>query len=147
MSDAIDSRVPSIEYLRERARRRMPRFAFEYLEGGCNSEVNLRRNTEEIRDIQQNLGLTSVYVTHDQREALVMSDEIIVMSDGVIQQTADPIRLYREPLNRFVANFIGTSNRLAGIADRDGVRIDGIGIPVPVPEGVNYDTTVGGKDR
>jgi len=52
MSDAIDSRFPSIEHLRERARRRMPRFAFEYLEGGCNSEVNLRRNTEEIREIQ-----------------------------------------------------------------------------------------------
>lgn len=50
--DVIDSRFPSIEHLRERARRRMPRFAFEYLEGGCNSEVNLRRNTEEIRDVQ-----------------------------------------------------------------------------------------------
>ncbi len=50
--DEIDSRCPSIEHLRERARRRMPRFAFEYLEGGCNSEVNLRRNTEEIREVQ-----------------------------------------------------------------------------------------------
>lgn len=50
--DFIDSRVPSIEHLRERARKRMPRFAFEYLEGGCNSEINLRRNTEEIREIQ-----------------------------------------------------------------------------------------------
>ena len=52
MSDAINSKYPSIEHLRERARQRMPRFAFEYLEGGCNSEVNLRRNTDEIRDIQ-----------------------------------------------------------------------------------------------
>ncbi len=50
--DEIDSRYPSIEHLRERARQRMPRFAFEYLEGGCNSEVNLRRNTEEIRQVQ-----------------------------------------------------------------------------------------------
>ena len=50
--DVIDSRFPSIEHLRERARRRMPRFAFEYLEGGCNAEVNLRRNTEEIREVQ-----------------------------------------------------------------------------------------------
>ncbi len=48
----IDSRFPSIEHLRERARQRMPRFAYEYLEGGCNSEINLRRNTDEIRDIQ-----------------------------------------------------------------------------------------------
>ncbi|MEM1442481.1 MAG: alpha-hydroxy acid oxidase [Verrucomicrobiota bacterium] len=52
MSEEIDSRYPSIEHLRERARRRMPRFAFEYLEGGCNSEINLRRNTEEIREVR-----------------------------------------------------------------------------------------------
>ena len=51
-NDAIDSRVPSIEHLRERARKRIPRFAFEYLEGGCNSEINLRRNTEEIREVR-----------------------------------------------------------------------------------------------
>jgi len=51
-NDAIDSRVPSIEHLRERARKRIPRFAFEYLEGGCNSEINLRRNTEEIREVE-----------------------------------------------------------------------------------------------
>lgn len=51
-NDAIDSRVPSIEHLRERARKRIPRFAFEYLEGGCNSEINLRRNTEEIREVK-----------------------------------------------------------------------------------------------
>jgi len=50
--DMLDHRFPSIEHLRERARRRMPRFAFEYLEGGCNSEINLRRNTEEIREIR-----------------------------------------------------------------------------------------------
>lgn len=52
MADAINSNYPSIEHLRERARQRMPRFAFEYLEGGCNSEINLRRNTDEIREIQ-----------------------------------------------------------------------------------------------
>ena len=68
----------------------------------------------EFRQIQQELGVTTINVTHDQREALVMSDEIIVMSDGVIQQTADPIRLYREPSNRFVANFIGLTSLLTG---------------------------------
>ena len=52
MSDAIDSNYPSIEFLREKARRRMPGFAFDYLEGGCNSNINLRRNTEDIREIQ-----------------------------------------------------------------------------------------------
>ena len=52
MSDEINSRFPSIDHLRERSRQRVPRFAFEYLEGGCNSEINLRRNTDEIRDVQ-----------------------------------------------------------------------------------------------
>lgn len=52
MSDTFDSTVPSIEFLRERARRRLPRFAFEYLEGGCNSNVNIRRNTDDIRSVQ-----------------------------------------------------------------------------------------------
>jgi putative spermidine/putrescine transport system ATP-binding protein len=68
----------------------------------------------EFRQIQQELGVTTINVTHDQREVLVMLDEIIVMSDGVIQQTADPIRLYREPSNRFVANFIGLTSLLTG---------------------------------
>ncbi|MEM7144679.1 MAG: alpha-hydroxy acid oxidase [Verrucomicrobiota bacterium] len=52
MTDTFDSQLPSIEHLRARARRRLPRFAFEYLEGGCNSEINLRRNTDELREIQ-----------------------------------------------------------------------------------------------
>jgi L-lactate dehydrogenase (cytochrome) len=51
-SSAFHSQYPSIEHLRERARQRVPRFAFEYLEGGCFSEVNLRRNTEEIREVR-----------------------------------------------------------------------------------------------
>jgi putative spermidine/putrescine transport system ATP-binding protein len=68
----------------------------------------------EFRRIQQELGVTTINVTHDQREALVMSDEIIVMSDGVIQQAADPVSLYRQPSNRFVAHFIGLTTVLAG---------------------------------
>ncbi len=68
----------------------------------------------EFRRIQQELGVTTINVTHDQREALVMSDEIIVMSDGAIQQDADPVRLYREPSNRFVAGFIGLTSLLTG---------------------------------
>jgi putative spermidine/putrescine transport system ATP-binding protein len=87
----------------------------------------------EFRQIQQELGVTTINVTHDQREALVMSDEIIVMSDGAIQQTADPMRLYREPSNRFVANFIGLTSMLsghvAGIRGSDvEVRIGGIAL-------------------
>ncbi len=79
----------------------------------------------EFRQIQQELGVTTINVTHDQREALVMSDEIIVMSDGVIQQTADPMRLYREPSNRFVANFIGLTSLLTGqVAEIRGADVE-----------------------
>jgi ABC-type Fe3+/spermidine/putrescine transport system ATPase subunit len=60
------------------------------------------------------VGITSVYVTHDQAEALVMSDEIIVMSDGRIQQTGDPHDIYARPANRYVSNFIGVANLLPG---------------------------------
>lgn len=68
----------------------------------------------EFRRIQQKIGVTTINVTHDQREALVMSDEIIVMADGAIQQTADPVSLYRQPSNRFVASFIGLTSLVKG---------------------------------
>lgn len=70
MSDAINSKYPSIEHLRERARRRMPQFAFEYLEGGCNSEVNLRRNTSEIREVQLRPWYLRDYAGSDQTTEL-----------------------------------------------------------------------------
>ncbi len=63
----------------------------------------------EFRRIQQELGVTTINVTHDQREALVMSDNIVVMNDGVIQQADTPEQVYRAPANRFVANFIGVT--------------------------------------
>ena len=68
----------------------------------------------EFRRIQKELGVTTINVTHDQREALVVSDEVIVMNDGVIQQRAKPVNAYRTPENAFVANFIGVTNFLAG---------------------------------
>lgn len=68
----------------------------------------------EIKRLHETLGITIVYVTHDQGEALTMSDRIAVFNDGVIQQIAPPARLYEEPQNSFVASFIGESNRLAG---------------------------------
>lgn len=68
----------------------------------------------EFRRIQRELGVTTINVTHDQREALVVSDEVIVMDHGVIQQTAHPTALYREPANEFVANFIGVTSFLSG---------------------------------
>lgn len=68
----------------------------------------------EFRRIQKELGVTTINVTHDQREALVMSDQIVVMNDGVVQQSAAPVDIYREPQNKFVANFIGMTSLLKG---------------------------------
>ncbi len=68
----------------------------------------------EIKHIHENLGLTVVYVTHDQQEALTMSDRVAVFDDGTIQQVDAPDRLYEHPINSFVADFIGENNTLAG---------------------------------
>ncbi len=68
----------------------------------------------EIKHIHENLGVTVVYVTHDQSEALTMSNRIAVFDDGIIQQLADPVTLYEKPDNAFVAQFIGENNRLIG---------------------------------
>ena len=76
-----------------------------------NLDAKLRRQVrEEIREIQQNLGLTVVYVTHDQEEALAVSDEIVVMHNAGIAQKGTPRELYEEPADRFVADFIGEAN-------------------------------------
>jgi putative spermidine/putrescine transport system ATP-binding protein len=76
---------------------------------------NLRdQMQDEIRRIHERLGITIVYVTHDQSEALTMSSRIAVLNDGVIQQVAEPSVLYEEPENAFVASFVGESNRFLG---------------------------------
>jgi len=78
-------------------------------------DKNLREEMQyEIKHIHENLGVTMVYVTHDQSEALTMSNRIAVFNDGVIQQLASPPKLYEEPDNAFVAGFIGENNRLYG---------------------------------
>ncbi|MBI0432253.1 ABC transporter ATP-binding protein [Roseomonas sp. KE0001] len=80
-----------------------------------NLDARLRRHMrEEIRELQQRLGVTVAYVTHDQSEALAISDRIIVMNTGVIAQEGTPAELYDAPLNAFVAGFIGDANRLKG---------------------------------
>ena len=71
----------------------------------------------EIKHIHENLGVTVVYVTHDQSEALTMSNRIAVFDDGVIQQLDAPVALYEKPENSFVAQFIGENNTLAGTVD------------------------------
>jgi spermidine/putrescine transport system ATP-binding protein len=74
----------------------------------------------ELKRIQREVGITFVYVTHDQGEALTMSDRIAVMNDGLIEQLASPREIYEHPASRFVAGFIGTSNLLTGTAARVG---------------------------
>ena len=96
-------------------------------------DKNLREEMQyEIKHIHENLGVTVVYVTHDQSEALTMSNRIAVFDDGVIQQLAPPAALYEEPVNAFVAAFIGENNRLYGtVKEVNGetcaVEIDGGG--------------------
>ncbi|MCI2940243.1 ABC transporter ATP-binding protein [Staphylococcus cohnii] len=88
------------------------------------SALDLKLRTEmqyELREIQSRLGITFIFVTHDQEEALALSDYIFVMKDGKIQQFGTPTDIYDEPVNRFVADFIGESNILKGTMVEDYV--------------------------
>lgn len=83
-------------------------------------DLKLRKDMQsELKRIQKELGITFIFVTHDQEEALTLSDRIIVLNEGVIQQIGTPIDIYNEPINSFVADFIGESNILEGIMHRD----------------------------
>ena len=83
-------------------------------------DLKLRKEMQlELKNMQQTLGITFIYVTHDQEEALSMSDTIVVMDQGVIQQIGTPEDIYNEPENAFVADFIGESNILNGIMEED----------------------------
>ena len=83
-------------------------------------DLKLRKEMQyELKRIQQEVGITFIFVTHDQEEALTMSDKIVVMKNGEIQQVGTPQDIYNEPANRFVANFIGESNILSGIMLED----------------------------
>ena len=90
-------------------------------------DLKLRKTMQiELKNIQKEVGITFVYVTHDQEEALTMSDTIVVMNDGAIQQIGTPTDIYNEPENRFVAQFIGESNIVEGIFVKDFlVEFDG----------------------
>ena len=83
-------------------------------------DLKLRKSMQtELKKIQQRLGITFIYVTHDQEEALTMSDTIVVMKGGVIQQMGSPVDIYNEPKNAFVADFIGESNIIDGVMKKD----------------------------
>ncbi len=85
-------------------------------------DLRLRKDMQiELKRIQQAMGITFIYVTHDQEEALAMSDTVVVMDEGRIQQIGTPEDIYNEPKNAFVADFIGESNIIDGIMRADGV--------------------------
>ncbi len=94
-------------------------------------DLKLRKDMQvELKRMQQQLGITFVFVTHDQEEALTMSDTIVVMKDGVIQQIGRPTDIYNEPKNPFVADFIGESNIVPGVMLEDyKVRMKGMVFP------------------
>lgn len=83
-------------------------------------DLKLRKEMQiELKRIQEQLEITFIYVTHDQEEALTMSDTVVVMNGGIIQQVGSPVDIYNEPKNAFVADFIGESNILNGLMIRD----------------------------
>ncbi len=94
--------------------------------------IDLRR---DIRRLQQQLGITTIYVTHDQEEALSISDQVCVMFDGVVQQVGSPWAIYRQPANRFVAGFVGSNNFLP-LRQQAGQLAQLLGQPTELPQAV-----------
>lgn len=102
-----------------------------------NLDAKLRRKVrDDIRDLQQRLGLTVLYVTHDQQEALAVSDKVIVMDNAVIAQEGAPSDLYERPRSRFLADFIGEANIIDGVLSRgsSGVRFEAKGVTLDLGE-------------
>src|SRR6266851_7045538 len=98
-------------------------------------DKNLREQMQvELKRIHREVGITMVYVTHDQTEAMTMSDRIAVFNRGRLEQVGSPLEVYHRPINRFVGEFIGESNFFAGRIDHSGaVELTGIG-PVRVAQ-------------
>jgi iron(III) transport system ATP-binding protein len=103
-----------------------------------NLDAKLRKRMRgEIRNLQKDMGITSVYVTHDQSEALAISDQIVVMANAVISQIGTPMELYTRPANAFVADFIGEANIVEALvldtnAETALVRLGSIDVDIPV---------------
>ena len=99
-------------------------------------DLKLRQEMQyELKEIQRNTGITFIFVTHDQEEAMTMSDKIVVMKDGTIQQIGTPEMIYNDPVNRYVAKFVGESNIIEGVMVKDHlVRFDD----------VEFETDMGG---
>jgi iron(III) transport system ATP-binding protein len=101
-----------------------------------NVDAKLRRRVrQEIRDLQRRFGLTAVYVTHDQEEALAVSDRIVVMNRGRIAQVGSPRDLYERPASRFVADFIGDANLIEGRVEGGVFRAEALALALDGPDG------------
>ena len=112
-------------------------FLFDEPLSNLDAKLRVQMRTE-IKELHQRLKTTSIYVTHDQIEAMTMADKIVVMRDGVVEQTGSPLELYDHPANQFVAGFIGSPamNFLPGVLRRAGgdARVelaDGLSLPAP----------------
>ena len=107
-------------------------------------DLKLRKQMQvELKRIQREVGITFIYVTHDQEEALAMSDRIAVMHDGVVEQLGAPEEIYEHPVKPFVAGFIGISNLLPATVEDGGVRLSGGKlVPAPVPDAIPPGTEV-----
>jgi len=114
-------------------------FLFDEPLSNLDAKLRVQMRTE-IKELHQRLRTTSIYVTHDQIEAMTMADKIVVMRDGVVEQTGDPLKLYDAPVNTFVAGFIGSPamNLIPGTARAEGgnvhVAFEG-GATLPMPKG------------
>ncbi len=109
-------------------------FLFDEPLSNLDAQLRVQMRTE-IKELHQRLKTTTVYVTHDQIEAMTMADKIVVMNDGRIEQIGAPLDLFDRPANLFVAGFIGSPsmNRLRGVATQGGRHVDVAGIAFPVP--------------
>ena len=108
-----------------------------------NLDAKLRESMRfEISSIQKELGITVIYVTHDQSEAMTMSDRVVVMSRGVIQQIGTPYEIYRNPANKMVADFIGLVNFVEGEVQGDRIYISGTGVSFPNTSGITGSATI-----
>jgi spermidine/putrescine transport system ATP-binding protein len=107
-------------------------------------DLKLRKQMQvELKEIQREVGITFLYVTHDQEEALAMSDRIAVMDEGVVQQSGPPEEIYETPRKTFVAGFIGVSNLLPATVEGDGVRLStGQRHSATLPEGAEEGDSV-----
>ena len=109
-----------------------------------NLDAKLREQMKyEIKELQQRRKMNVLYVTHDQSEAMTMSDRVFIIDAGVVQQSGDPVDIYRHPANRFVAGFIGRINFVSGTAEDGMIRISGAEKTLPCKKDIRGNVTIG----